>query len=83
MPQCPLFAGLKRAHLREDNGALKEFLGRVKPLIRSLAQVHDGLKDGKIINAEMPFLHFELDTWVISEATRAFSLTTFEEVDNV
>lgn len=81
--QCPLLAGLKRAHLAEDDQALKDFVGRVKPLVRNLTLVHDDLKAGKVDHVEMPFLRFDLETWIIPEATRAFGLTTFEELDNV
>ncbi|KAF9564368.1 hypothetical protein CPC08DRAFT_815978 [Agrocybe pediades] len=77
--ECPLFNGLKRAHLREDYRALHAFSDTVLPLVDELVPMHECLKAGKPTSQpNSRFFRFELHNWVLPDGGQGFSLHRYD-----
>lgn len=83
--KCPILAGLRRAHLRDDQAALSEFRKRISPLLNDQEAMHEEMESGKTVRyrTDGPLFCFDIETWVVidTQATRAFSLLNYTRLD--
>jgi hypothetical protein len=64
-----------------DTKALRTFQSRLK-LLGNLTMVHSALLAEKKIETDTPFGGYEVDSWIISNGKRAFSLVDYAQKAN-